>query len=391
MTDPLGQSQVLPYLKGIAAKDYEIHLVSFEKTDRYRQHKKYIRSLCDESGIHWHPQDYHNEGGLRKTLRQVGKMKKVASYLHEKHHFDLVHCRSYIASIAGLRLKKRHGIPFIFDMRGFWADERVDGGLWNLSNPLYRIIYKYFKHLERRFLSEADYIVSLTERGKSEIERMQIPQVSPIQVIPCCVDLEIFTRRNFAESRYAYRKKIGLTADAFVLGYIGSIGTWYMLPEMLHYFKHLSARRSDAVFVFITKEPENQIRTEAEKQGISMNRIIVHTCLHKEVPSYIATFDVSIFFIKPAFSKLASSPTKQGEIMAMGIPVVCNSGVGDTDHIIEKSKAGIVIHDLTNFNDEAFFSFDNFESETIRKGACDFFSLDEGVQRYLEIYTKVLD
>ena len=34
MTDPLGQSQVLPYLEGLAKKNYAITLISFEKEER---------------------------------------------------------------------------------------------------------------------------------------------------------------------------------------------------------------------------------------------------------------------------------------------------------------------------------------------------------------------
>ena len=32
----------------------------------------------------------------------------------------------------------KNNIPIIFDMRGFWADERIDGHLWSLNNPIYR-------------------------------------------------------------------------------------------------------------------------------------------------------------------------------------------------------------------------------------------------------------
>ena len=37
MTDPLGQSQVLPYLKGLSALGHQFHLISFEKNERYQE------------------------------------------------------------------------------------------------------------------------------------------------------------------------------------------------------------------------------------------------------------------------------------------------------------------------------------------------------------------
>lgn len=390
MTDPLGQSQVLPYLKGLALNDYEIHLVSFEKTDRYRQQKKYIQQICMEVGITWHPQDYHNEGGLRKTLLQVSKMKKVSQYLHEKHHFQIVHCRSYIAALAGLMLKRKHGIRFIFDMRGFWADERVDGELWNLKNPLYRAIYSYFKRMERIFLKSADYTVSLTHKAKEELLSRGIDGIAPIEVIPCCVDLDLFNPQSVHRPKKEVREELQIRESQFVLGYIGSIGTWYMLNEMLLYFKNLLLSRPDSLFLFISKEEPELIYRAAETLGISKDKIMIRSAMHHEVPQFVNCFDASIFFIKASYSKMASSPTKQGELMAMGIPVICNSGVGDTDQIIHKYHSGYVVnnpHDITE--QDVTIDLAQYDPIAIREGASDYFSLDNGVKSYLKIYKQI--
>ena len=51
-------------------------------------------------------------------------------------------------------------------MRGFWADERVDGKLWSLNNIFYKKIYRYFKKKEKEFLQFSDYTISLTKTGK---------------------------------------------------------------------------------------------------------------------------------------------------------------------------------------------------------------------------------
>ncbi len=51
MTDPLGQSQVLPYLKGLSKEGYHIHLLSYEKEDRYKEYSDKIRQICNEANI----------------------------------------------------------------------------------------------------------------------------------------------------------------------------------------------------------------------------------------------------------------------------------------------------------------------------------------------------
>ena len=394
MTDPLGQSQVLPYLAGLSVKGLEFHLISFEKTEKLASLGTTIQLICDQAGIHWHPVKYTKKPPVLSTLWDIAKMYRKAFRLQEEHSFEVVHCRSYIAALAGMALKKRRGLKFIFDMRGFWADERVEGNIWKLSNPLMKQMYKFFKKKELQFFTNADYIVSLTENGKQEIKSWKIfaDKSLRIKVIPCCVDMELFYPPSIDETaRKDLKKRFQLKEDAFVLGYIGSIGTWYMLPEMLDYFKVLKSCNTKAKFLFVTGEKPSLIHNEALKKEIDIKDILVVSCAHKEVPLYVSIFDQSVFFIRPTYSKKASSPTKQGEIMAMGIPVICNAGVGDTDYIVNHYEAGTII---SSFSLESYKEIMENEKEYDKnkmiRGAQEFFSLDRGVEKYLEIYEAIL-
>src|SRR6476660_3720346 len=136
MTDPLGQSQVLPYLIGLGKNGYRFTLISFEKPERFGIAKDAIASLCANNGIEWHPLMYTKNPPIFSTLRDIGSMKSTIKMLQKSKSFDIVHCRSYIAALTGLWMKKQWGTRLIFDMRGFWADERIDGGLLNLQNPV---------------------------------------------------------------------------------------------------------------------------------------------------------------------------------------------------------------------------------------------------------------
>lgn len=395
MTDPLGQSQVLPYLIGLSKEGYSFHLISFEKEDRFSQHREHIQAICDAAGISWHPLSYTKKPPLFSTIYDVQRMKRLAHKLHKAHTFKIVHCRSYIAALVGLGMKKKFGTKFLFDMRGFWANERVDGNIWNLSNPIFKRVYDYFKRKEIQFFKEADYTISLTNNGKKEIEswkefRINKPQ---IEVIPCCVDLELFNPEKINESdQINLRKTLNIDSTDFILGYVGSIGTWYMLSEMLDYFKLLKATKPTAKFLFVTGENPSTILNKAQEKGINLEDIIVTSCRHNEVPLNISLFDHSIFFIRATYSKKASSPTKQGEIMAMGIPLICNAGVGDTDLVVEKYHAGKVLKDLTDaaYIQSCETEFDFIKSKTI-EGAREFYGLKEGIQRYLKVYKSVLN
>lgn len=394
MTDPLGQSQVLPYLKGLTGEGFKFHIISFEKEERFETHRVHIQSICDESGIVWHPLKYTKKPPLLSTIYDVVQMHRLAFKLHKQNNFSIAHCRSYLSAMVGMAMKRNFGVKFIFDMRGFWADERIEGGIWSLKNPVLKVVYKYFKRKEIQYFQQADHIVSLTYNGKEEIESWDSLRASElkIEVIPCCVDLDLFDPKMIDfESIKSLNVKLGYSDKDFILGYVGSIGTWYMLSEMLDYFQVLTQKNQLAKMLFVSGENPQTILGLARQKKIDTSKITVVSCLHKEVPLYISLFNQSIFFIRPTFSKKASSPTKQGEILAMGIPLVCNAGVGDTDFVVKKYKSGSVIETLDfasyqeNINSEIVY-----DKANIQFGAKDFFSLKEGVSRYLKVYHAVL-
>jgi glycosyltransferase involved in cell wall biosynthesis len=391
MTDPLGQSQVLPYLAGLSKKGFHFTLISFEKPDRYAEEKSRIEALCIEHNILWKPLVYTKNPPVLSTLLDIRKMKRTAFLLHREKNFQLVHCRSYISALVGLKLKREKGLKLLFDMRGFWADERVEGKIWNLKNPLFKFIYAYFKKKERTYLEESDAIVSLTDAGKNEMLSWNLPALTPekIRVIPCCVDLELFDPTKMDHELIRIKKLEHQLTDKFVVGYVGSIGTWYQLREMLLAFKHIIQLKPHAVFLFVTKESPSIIQREATELGIDIHSIRVVAVQHQKVPCFISLFDCSIFFIRPSFSKKASSPTKQGEIMAMGIPLICNAGVGDTDEIVVRYRSGLVLEDTKEETLSAFsLDFAAFDREKTMLGAREYFGLDRGVASYFQIYDQ---
>lgn len=383
MTDPLGQSQVLPYLKGLSQKGYVFHLISFEKPHRYQAQKESIQRLCDEAGIMWYPLIYNKRPPVLSTFWDVRKMRLLAFKLQALHEIRLVHCRSYLSALVGLSLKQKRGTKFIFDMRGFWANERVDGKLWDLKKPLYKTIFSYFKKKEKQFFTESDATISLTHRGKAEIESWNfgMMRLSEITVIPCCADLKHFDILSEKP------------ASTFTMGYLGALGTWYMLDEMLDFYQVLLKRIPEARFHILTKDQPDEVLEKAKQRQLPLQQIVIQEANRSDIPQLTSDWNFSLFFIRPSYSKLASSPTKQGELMGMGIPVICNTGVGDVDSIVEDTLSGVKVTDFTReAYEEALNSFlaRNFDPEHIRKGAQRYYDLATGVEKYGKIYTQLL-
>lgn len=393
MTDPLGQSQVLPYLAGLSAGGNKIFLISAEKPHPYLKEKQLIETFTRINNIEWYPVKYTKWPPVFSTLSDLYRIIRLAEKLHRQYSLDVVHCRSYIAAFAGLQMKKKFKTRFIFDMRGFWADERVEGGIWNLKNPVYRFIYKYFKKKEIEFLSAADCIVSLTFAGKEFIENPtnKIVLHSDIQVIPCCADLDHFSSRAVTDAqKEILRKELHLVPDDFVVSYLGSLGTWYMLDEMLLFFSYLFEQKPSSKLLCITKDNPEKLFLKARELGIPETAIRIRSASRNEVPSMISLSHFSLFFIKPVFSKKASSPTKLGEILGMGVPVICNSGVGDVDIVMQDICNECLVHDFSpsSLQKTALHVANHkpFNPEMLRMTAMKYFSLEKGIGQYLKIY-----
>jgi glycosyltransferase involved in cell wall biosynthesis len=379
--EPLGQSQVLAYLKQLAA-GHVIHLVSFEKREDWRnlaEREKLVRELA-QSGIHWHPLRYHKTPSAVATAWDIACGTALGLWLMLWHRLEIVHARSYVPSAMAVAIKRLTGARYIFDMRGFWADERVDGGIWPREGRLYRVA----KRFERRFLLAADHVVSLTHAAVAEIRRFPYLQgrMPPFSVIPTCADL---TRFVPPPSRHR---------EGFVLGYVGSAGTWYLFDATAACFAELRKLRPDARFLIVNRGEHDLIRQRLAAAGIPASAYELTAATHADVPRQIGRMHAGVFFIRPAFSKQASAPTRLAEFLGCGIPCLGNTGVGDMARVLEGERVGATV--------------DRFDSESLRQGvqrllelvadpACrerctaaarKHFSLDRGVQQYEAIYRE---
>ena len=392
ITDPLGQSQILPYLFGLRAKNsFSITIVSFEKSKNFLQNKKLISEKLEANKINWIHLKYSKRPPIISTIWDIYKLRKAIYQLKYKTRIDLIHCRSYITSLVGLEMKKKHNIPFIFDMRGFYPDERVDGKIWNQTSFIFKKIYAYFKLKEKEFLRSANATISLTKTGKKEIISWGIAGQSPITVIPCCTDETIFQKKNFKN----IRSELGFGEHDFIISYVGSIGTWYMLDEMLDFFKCLQIKKTNAKFFFITKDDPQTIFEKAKIKKIDSSLIKVQSSSREKMPSYINVSNFSIFFILPVFSKKASCPTKMGEIMNLGVPIICNKGVGDVEEIMNKCMPELLIENfkVSEYNKVIDIILNNYKikNNNIIKTSINYFSLKKGIKKYTDVYKEILN
>ena len=214
------------------------------------------------------------------------------------------------------------------------------------------------------------------------------------EVIPCCVDLSLF---GFSDAERARRRsELGL-GDRLTMVYSGSLDGWYLTEKMADFFASFLKRNREAHLLWLTTGSHDRVRELMQSRNVESKNFSVQAVASSEVPSYLAAADVGLAFIKRCVSKVASSPTKNGEYLACGLPLVINAGVGDSDLLVNDWKAGVLIDD---------FSEDDYaraarEIETIvqdpkvrasaRLVAEQVFDLNTiGAERYASLYERVL-
>jgi glycosyltransferase involved in cell wall biosynthesis len=380
LLEPLGQSQVLAYVTRLAA-DFDIHLLSFEKKadwDRLDE-RQALRERIRAAGMQWYPLRYHKRPSAPATVYDIAAGTLTALRIARRHQVSLVHARSYVPALIALGVKRSTGIPYLFDMRGLWADERVDGRLWPADGAVYRTV----KRLERTLLAEAAHVLTLTRASIPAIEAVRgRPAAShpPLEAISTFADLELFRPQPAASPR------------EFTLGYVGSIGTWYLFDDVLDCFRLILERRTDARLLVLNRREQALVRERVAAAGIGMDRLELAAADHRQVPDSIARMTVGAAIIKPVFSKIASAPTKLAEYLGCGIPCLGNRGVGDMEEILEGERTGIALDGLSapakqQGIDRLFALLDDPElGARCRAVAERRFALDLGVATYRRIY-----
>ena len=395
--ESVAQSQALGYVKGLSEKGFKFWIVSFEKIHNLSD-RAYIEELDRElkdKGITWLRMRYHDRPKIISTFFDVLSGIFFCLPIVKKNKIGIIHARAEVPAAIALVLSRVFRIKFIYDRRGILAHDYVDGGMWPKNSVVTRIAFKFVNALDKKFLFFSDYIILLTQRiaaiVRDDFLRFKFSKEPRIKVIPCCVDIERFKPADKERGRLAD------LSNKFILTYAGSLGNWYMLSEMIDFYIRLKAVKSEAHLVIATLSDHAMVENTLRSKKLLQSEYTLTGRKYRDMPELIASADAAIMFIKPVYSKIASCPTKFGEFLASGVPIVINSGIGDTEDIINEKKVGVVVKGFTegDYRDsvERLLRL-KAEGEVLRQRcretAINYFSLEDGVNKYLEVYNALI-
>lgn len=395
--EPLVQTQVIPYLRELVKGGHEVSLLTFEsKVAELRSIgvAELKREFADQ-GIKWHWLRYHKWPSAPATTWDILVGTLYVAKLLRREKFDVLHGRVHIPTLMGAMAKKLSSPKpmLLFDIRGFFPEEYTDAGIWPEGGWLYRAA----KRVEKWLLKEADGFVVLTEKARNilfpeSLETGLDNLGRPVEVIPCCVDLSRFESAN-EEARRAIRLELNL-GERFVAAYVGAFGGWYLTEETADFFGELKKLKPDAFAMILTQSRPDMIEPLLRERGYGTEDYLIKQVPPDDVPRYLSGADLAVSIIKPCYSKQASSPTKNAEFLACGLPIIANAGVGDVDRLIIGNRVGALIREFKPADYAA--AFDAVETlgdigEHCREVARREFDLANlGGVRYRNIYARLL-
>jgi glycosyltransferase involved in cell wall biosynthesis len=386
LDDPLTHTQVVAYLAGLAAAGHEVHLLTFEP-GLTRARRRHWRHRMRDSGITWHGLRYHKRPSLPATIYDTFLGAAAIAMWSRVYRLDAVHARTHVPAAMALMARKLSRRPpaLVFDIRGLMVEEYEEAGRWRPGGIPSRVT----KAVEKAAIRNAERIVILTENARRKLFDGDGDVASRVHVIPCCANLEQIETGRSARERV--REELGLR-DSTVMIYVGKFPSWSMPDAMADFFATASGSMPALHFLILTQGDGGLIRRELERNDVDASSYTITSKPADEMGAYLAAGDFAITFIRAAPSTVGQSPTKLGEYLGAGLPVVHSAGIGDVDDLMSPDiGVRVAEHSRRSYREAASavgrLVSDTATSERCRTCAERRLSLERvGIPRYLALY-----
>jgi len=382
-TEPLGLALVLPVVEALAERGEEIYLITFDKpADRTDALVTSIASRLHARGVRWIDLTYHKRPRNWSTGLDIARGLAVGGYLVLRHRIPLVHGRTYVGGIIAWLLGAMLPVRVIFHNDGFWPEEQVDAGVWTDRSRAFRLA----RFLARAMYRRADGLVVLSERALDLVRQDPDVAATPVTIAPSGVDVA-----RFARPRVPRPDGVPLR-----LIYVGGLGGRYPIGPLVDLFALAMSRYRGTHCRIASRHPAEEVAPHLARWGLGPGDVPCAPVPAAAVPALLAEQDAGVHLLSPGKSSAGGSPTKVGEYLAAGLPVVTTADAGDLDAILRKTRTGVVLRsteriDLERGLDEltALLADEDLDRRC-REAARFYYALERSVEAHAEIHARVL-
>jgi glycosyltransferase involved in cell wall biosynthesis len=251
----------------------------------------------------------------------------------------------YHMAATALAVARSRGIKMIYEVRGFIEETWLSRAGAGADSSEY---YQIWRAAETRTMKAADAVVTLSDGMRDEIINRGVPG-DRVFVIPNGVDVTRFTPRQRDTS---LAKKLGISEDTPVIGYIGSFVSYEGLSDLVRACSFL--RDQGVLFKLLlvgSGADSAQVDSVVSELRLEQNVVRTGRVHHQETPSYHSLID--IFAVPRTGDRVCQlvTPLKPYEAMAMGRCVVA-SNVAAIRQVVRNGETGRLA-DPNNPNDLA--------------------------------------
>lgn len=285
-----------------------------------------------------------NKGFLRRTLDYISFMLSAILFCWRYPRFDVILATSpqFFTAVAGWVISILRWRPWVFEIRDLWpaSIKAVGAGDGWMIRALER--------LELFLYRRANRIIALTNAFRRDLVERGI-DADKIDVVTNGVDVAQFNRSAVT---YDARQRLGIPADNFLAGYIGTTGMAHGLETILDAAEAVSAQQSaisdkqrataNIHFLIMGEGAERErLEADARRRGLT-NLQFADRVPQEDVPNYLAALDVAIIHLRPDPVFKTVIPSKLFEFMAMGVPVLM-AVEGESAEIVANCGCGVCI------------------------------------------------
>lgn len=262
--------------------------------------------------------------------------------------YQMLHCRG---SYSGYVAVKSMGssLPVLTDVRGVIGEEAgIRRGQISIGNAIRNSVWRSrgLKSLERVAVEGSCAVSCVSGPLKEYLLENYSIKPENIVVVPGCVDSSRF--RPDEKSRDEVRRNLGLSGKRVFL-YVGSAKAW-QIPKVIGRVFRYALEQDDRSHLLVLSQEPDVMRGFLEEKGVAPGHMTIMRVAHRDIGSYIRAADVGLLLREKNLVNEVACPTKFGEYVSSGVPVLASTGIGDTQDHIREHRLGWLLDD---FNDES--------------------------------------
>lgn len=293
----------------------------------------------DVDGIHviYVKNDYSNYmSALRKVFSFLNFIRLAVKAGAKVKDVDMMYATSTPLTVGyiAMRLKKRMGWPYVFEVRDLWPEFPIQIGA--IKNKL---TIKYLRGLERKIYQQSEFVVALSPGMQEGVIAAGMPK-EKTAIIPNMSKPDKFFPH---EKSVGVAERFGIDLTKFNVVHFGSMGRANGLDYIINTAKALKERGDDCIhFVFMGDgSTQPLLKKMVEEQGLKNVQFIGNHPMDT-VSEVVNLCDVSITTFKNLPILKTNSPNKLFDSLSAGKPIIVNSA-GWTKDLVEKDDCGFFV------------------------------------------------